>query len=119
VSTLLKQANVVNSVVAFLSTKLKFNNQNAQLINGNMSEFPSIPEQANNLVSLIQDAIMDAISGNEIFATDEEKDRRLSICRSCPEYHAESIRCKNCGCFLENKVIYTAAKCPLDKWVQP
>lgn len=81
-----------------------------------MSEFPSIPEQANNLISLIQDAILDAVSGNEIFVTEEEKERRLSICKKCPEYHEEQMRCKNCGCFLENKVTFTASKCPLSHW---
>jgi hypothetical protein len=81
-----------------------------------MSEFPSFSDQAQNLTKLIQDVIMDAVKGNQIFASDEIKKQRMDICRGCEHYHEEQIRCKECGCFLEDKTSYSAAICPVRKW---
>ena len=81
-----------------------------------MSEFPSIPDQAQNLTKLIQDVIVDAVKGNKIFASDELKEQRMAICRGCEYYHEEQGRCKECGCFLEDKTSYSSAICPIRKW---
>ena len=81
-----------------------------------MSEFPSLPKQAQNLTKLIQDVIMDAVKGNQIFASDEVQKQRMDICKGCEYYHEEEVRCKKCGCFLENKTSYSSSKCPVHKW---
>jgi hypothetical protein len=46
-----------------------------------MSEFPSFSDQAQNLTKLIQDVIMDAVKGNQIFASDEVQKQRMDICK--------------------------------------
>jgi formamidopyrimidine-DNA glycosylase len=81
-----------------------------------MSEFPSFSDQAQNLTKLIQDVIMDAVKGNQIFASDEVQNQRMDICKECEHYHEEQVRCKECGCFLEDKTSYSAAICPVRKW---
>lgn len=81
-----------------------------------MSEFPSISDQAQNLTKLIKDVILDVVSGNQIFASDEVQKQRMEICKSCEHYHEEQVRCKECGCFLEDKTSYTSAVCPIHKW---
>ena len=81
-----------------------------------MSEFPSFSDQAQNLTKLIQDVIMDAVKGNQIFASDEVQKQRMDICKGCEHYHEEQVRCRECGCFLEDKTSYSAAVCPVRKW---
>jgi hypothetical protein len=46
----------------------------------------------------------------------EVADRRLDICRSCPELVKITQQCKKCGCFMTAKTKYEAAKCPIGKW---
>ena len=50
-----------------------------------MSEFPSLPEQAKNTTQLIADVIRDALQNNKIFASETEKNRRLSLCMICEQ----------------------------------
>jgi hypothetical protein len=47
-----------------------------------------------------------------------EKEKRLSICSSCPEFISLSKMCKQCGCFMPSKVKLAGAECPLGKWGQ-
>ena len=42
-----------------------------------------------------------------------EGERRLSICRDCPNRTGES--CGLCGCFLPAKVV-SSSTCPINKW---
>jgi hypothetical protein len=79
-------------------------------------QYPSIPDQAKNIVNLVQDAITDVLKGNQLFATDEEQTRRMEICKQCEFYSEEDVRCRQCGCFLKQKTSLTASKCPLNKW---
>lgn len=81
-----------------------------------MSEFPSFSDQAQNLTKLIQDVILDAVKGNQIFSSDEIQQQRMTVCKVCEYYHEEQVRCKECGCFLEDKTSYSAAVCPVGKW---
>lgn len=81
------------------------------------SEFPSISEQAKNLTNLVQSTILDAIKGNKVFVSDEEKENRMAICKVCEYYHEEHVRCLKCGCFLEHKSSYSASTCPINKWI--
>jgi ribosomal protein L40E len=49
----------------------------------------------------------------------EEKERRLSICRKCEHLlhpGAKFERCSQCGCVLRFKASLEAWGCPLDKW---
>lgn len=79
-------------------------------------DYPSLGEQANNVVNLIQDAITDVLKGNQLFASDEEQKRRMDICRKCAYYSEEDVRCRSCGCFLNQKTSLNASKCPLNYW---
>jgi hypothetical protein len=80
------------------------------------NQFPSLPEQAKNSTLLIADVIRNAIQNNQIFANSQEKNRRMSLCMSCEHFDAPSKRCKKCGCYMESKTGFTAAKCPVGKW---
>jgi Family of unknown function (DUF6171) len=49
-------------------------------------------------------------------ATEEEYNKRISICHKCDKYEAGPNRCGQCGCFLKVKAAWNSEKCPLDKW---
>jgi len=42
--------------------------------------------------------------------------KRLAICKHCSEFVAATTICKECGCIILVKSMFTFAKCPLDKW---
>lgn len=79
-------------------------------------QYPSVGNQAKSIVNLVQDAIGDVLKGNQLFAPEEEQIRRMEICKSCEHFSSEDIRCKKCGCFLEQKTSLNSAKCPVQKW---
>ncbi len=50
------------------------------------------------------------------YATDSERERRMDICRSCPEFIRATQQCAECGCFMHLKTKLREAECPLQKW---
>jgi hypothetical protein len=81
-------------------------------------DFPSVIEQAKNLTKLVTNTVIAAASGNDVFVSIEIKNERLLICNECPHYFKEEFRsrCKECGCFLEQKTQFSEAECPIGKW---
>ena len=43
-------------------------------------------------------------------------EKRLNICKLCPEYIKATHQCKQCGCIMNAKVKLPNASCPLKKW---
>jgi hypothetical protein len=43
-------------------------------------------------------------------------DKRLEICKTCPELIKLTTQCKKCGCFMAAKTKLEEAVCPLGKW---
>ena len=43
-------------------------------------------------------------------------DKRINICKACPELIQLTTQCKKCGCFMNLKTKIEAATCPLGKW---
>lgn len=41
---------------------------------------------------------------------------RLAICKECPRLRKTIMQCKECGCFMPEKVKLPNAFCPLGKW---
>jgi len=58
----------------------------------------------------------DIARGN--YTSIEERRRRLAICRRCSYYDAKLVRCRECGCFLKQKVKFINQHCGLPgaKW---
>lgn len=77
--------------------------------------FPPLLEQAKNL---IKDVAQHITSGTEK-CTEEEIEKRLSICDTCEYLKRESLRCAACGCHLTVKSKWKSSKCPLSKWPNP
>jgi len=49
-------------------------------------------------------------------ASEEEQEKRLSICHECPRFVKLTSQCMECGCIMNLKTKLAAATCPLGKW---
>ena len=58
---------------------------------------------------------IDFINPATEYASDEEKDRRYSICQDCPHLTVAKT-CTKCGCFMVAKTKLFNATCPENKW---
>ena len=67
------------------------------------------------------------IKGSQVITTQEEAERRWEICKQCPHLLYDQVnpdtnkkdgRCTHCGCFMNVKVHYATAECPIGKWEQ-
>jgi hypothetical protein len=56
------------------------------------------------------------LEGNSLKVSDDIKNTRLSICKSCEFFDLQSQRCYKCGCFMAIKTYLKAEKCPIGKW---
>ncbi len=50
------------------------------------------------------------------FATKEQADVRLHICKQCEHIVKPTNTCKKCGCFMSVKTKLKNVKCPINKW---
>jgi hypothetical protein len=83
-----------------------------------VTPIPSLGKQAANLAGAMGRVVVAAATGQSVAVGDEERDRRLDICRACPEYDAANDRCRKCGCVGKWKAKLATEHCPLDppKW---
>ena len=58
---------------------------------------------------------IDFINPETEYSSDEENNRRYSICEECP-YLTATKRCEKCGCFMAAKTKLLHATCPIGKW---
>jgi len=58
----------------------------------------------------------DLLNPNSEWASEEEAEKRYSICQECPELIQLTKTCKKCGCFMTAKTKLQKASCPINKW---
>ena len=65
------------------------------------------------------------LKGSQTITTQEVAERRWEICKKCPHLLYDETnpdtgkkdgRCTHCGCFMNVKVHYAVAECPIGKW---
>ena len=65
------------------------------------------------------------IKGSQVIAPQDIAQKRWDICIECPKLLYDETnpdtgkkdgRCIECGCFMNVKVHYAVAECPIDKW---
>ena len=74
---------------------------------------PSAGKMAKGLLKTAGQAIRNGKVSQEI------REERYDMCKSCPFFDAESKRCKDCGCFMEAKTWVGGdpdTLCPQKKW---
>jgi hypothetical protein len=81
-----------------------------------MTDYPSLPEQGKNLAKFAFDVVKSAMQSGPLLVSDEVKEERLTICRTCSYYDETQVRCKHCGCMLEQKARFALDSCPIGSW---
>ena len=73
---------------------------------------PGLLQRAVNFAGAVTRHVMHGLP----VVSDEEKERRLGICRLCPQFIADSERCSKCGCAMRTKAAWALERCPLQLW---
>ena len=60
--------------------------------------------------------IADLLNKNIERSSEEIKNERMEICRSCPFFIKITTQCSKCGCVMEAKTRLAEASCPVNKW---
>lgn len=58
--------------------------------------------------------IKHALTGSNV--SDDEFNRRKSLCVVCDDYNKDADQCKRCGCNLNLKARWGEQHCPIGKW---
>ena len=77
---------------------------------------PSTGQILKNVGGSIVRNVQSIASGNPLNVSDEEKNKRLNICRGCEFFDKVAERCSKCGCYMALKTYLKAEKCPVGKW---
>ena len=77
---------------------------------------PSLPEKAVNLSKTAFDIVKEFVGKGTLMVPEEVKKARMDICNDCNRLDKDRLVCKECGCFLVNKVKFTADHCHLNYW---
>ena len=77
---------------------------------------PSTGQMIRNVGGSIVRTVQSVAQGNSLNISDADKEKRLSICKSCEFYDAGQERCSRCGCYLKVKTYLKAEKCPVGRW---
>ena len=83
----------------------------------NPNEYPDFWDQMKNFTSFLNDVGQSTKDeGHGIFVSEQTYDKRMEVCVGCEKFDQKQKRCYLCGCFMENKMKFKAAKCPAKKW---
>lgn len=69
-----------------------------------------------NLTDTLGDVVKNAIKSGVVICEDKKAAQRMEICYNCQDLDKSAVRCKLCGCYMNAKIRFDAAKCPADKW---
>ncbi len=80
-------------------------------------ELPSMARQVTGFIKTAAAVVADGFGRT----TPEQREKRLSICRSCDHFRESDMRCgqfNGCGCFLSRAVEWRAKECPIGRWAE-
>ena len=88
-------------------------------------ELPPASQQIRDIATTHWKSLKAWIKGSQVITTQEIAEKRWEICKQCPHLLYDQVnpdtnkkdgRCTHCGCFMNVKVHYAVAECPIDKW---
>lgn len=88
---------------------------------------PSAAQMTRNIAKEHWRSLKRFIKGRRVLITAREAQERWDVCRECPLLMYDETnpdtgrvdgRCPECGCFMNVKVHYASAECPLKKWLK-
>jgi len=88
-------------------------------------KLPPASQQVRDIATTHWKSLKSWIKGSQVITTTEEAERRWEICKGCPhllydqtnpDTNKKDGRCSHCACFMNVKVHYACAECPIGKW---
>ena len=92
---------------------------------GSENKLPPASQMIRNIATDHWRSLKAFIKGSQVITTTEEAERRWKICKGCkfllydetnPDTNKKDGRCTHCACFMNVKVHYAVAECPVGKW---
>ena len=92
---------------------------------GTEQKLPPASQMIRNIAVDHWKSLKSWLKGSQVITTQEEAERRWEICLKCPHLKYDETnpdtnkkdgRCTHCGCFMNVKVHYAVAECPIGKW---
>src|SRR4051812_30445660 len=71
--------------------------------------YPPLLTQAGNVATALLAAARDGFK----VVDQVERERRLEVCSTCPEFDASRGRCRRCGCVSKLKARVASSSCPI------
>ena len=90
-------------------------------------KLPSTSQMVRNLAVDHWRSLKAFVKGKQVIVQKEIAEERWEICKGCqylkydetnPDTNKKDGRCTECGCFMNVKVHYATAECPVGKWKQ-
>ena len=88
-------------------------------------KLPPASQQIRDIATTHWKSLKSWLKGSQVITTTEEAARRWEICKGCkflkydetnPDTNKKDGRCTHCACFMNVKVHYAVAECPVGKW---
>ena len=92
---------------------------------GSENKLPPASQMIRNIATDHWRSLKAFVKGEQVITTQEEAERRWEICKGCkfllydqtnPDTNKKDGRCSHCACFMNVKVHYAVAECPIGKW---
>ena len=89
------------------------------------TQLPPASQMIRNIATDHWRSLKSWLKGSQVIASQDEAERRWNICLKCPNLLYDEVnpdtnkkdgRCTHCGCFMNVKVHYAVAECPINKW---
>ena len=93
----------------------------------NENKLPPASQMVRNIATDHWRSLKSWLKGSQVIAPQEVAEERWEICKQCPKLlydetnpdtNKKDGRCTECGCFMNVKVHYATAECPIGKWKQ-
>ena len=104
--------------------ELKCIEETEEMLRGE-NKLPPASQMVRNIATEHWRSLKNFIKGKQVITTQKEAERRWEICKGCPflkydqtnpDTNKKDGRCSHCACFMNVKVHYAVAECPIDKW---
>ena len=79
---------------------------------GGIVEPISVWQQVKNVTSAVVDYAKDGFTN----VSEEERNKRLEICRGCEFFNKDGEICSKCTCHMKIKTYMRSSNCPIGKW---
>jgi hypothetical protein len=104
--------------------ELKYIKETEEMLEGE-KQLPPASQMIRNIATDHWRSLKAWVKGSQVIAPQEEAQRRWEICKKCPKLLYDETnpdtgkrdgRCTECGCFMNVKVHYAVAECPIGQW---